>query len=127
MAELGRDCVGAIQLLNGNGETTDLFSVNYRPLSEAEIAAILRNTTAALLPGRQDDNDDLHLSIAGAQEKARRRESAGARGVKYLREGRAGLAPEHQSKPLVGNTRRTGMARCNFAFLLTRNRLKLQI
>lgn len=69
LAELGRDCVGAIQLLNGNEEPTDLFSVNYRPLCEAEIAAILRNTTAALLPGRQDDTDDLRLSIAGAQEK----------------------------------------------------------
>ncbi|EFB0118202.1 type II toxin-antitoxin system HipA family toxin, partial [Salmonella enterica] len=43
--------------------------VNYRPLSEADIATTLRNTTAISLPGRQDETDDLRLSIAGAQEK----------------------------------------------------------
>ncbi|KEY59574.1 type II toxin-antitoxin system HipA family toxin [Serratia sp. DD3] len=69
LAELGRDCVGAIQLLNVDEEPTDLFSINYRPLSDAKIATRLRNTTEALLPGRQDDTDDLRLSIAGAQEK----------------------------------------------------------
>ncbi|MBJ3537887.1 HipA N-terminal domain-containing protein, partial [Salmonella enterica subsp. enterica serovar Derby] len=69
LAELGRDCVGAIQLLNVDEEPTDLFSVNYRPLSEADIATTLRNTTAISLPGRQDETDDLRLSIAGAQEK----------------------------------------------------------
>lgn len=69
LAELGRDCVGAIQLLHADEEPTDLFSINYRPLSEAEIATTLRNTTAALLPGRQEDTGDLRLSIAGAQEK----------------------------------------------------------
>lgn len=68
LAELGRDCVGALQLLNMGEEPTDLFSVNYRPLSEVEIAATLRSTTNAL-PGRQDEVDDLRLSIAGAQEK----------------------------------------------------------
>lgn len=69
LAELGRDCVGAIQLLHADEEPTDLFSINYRPLSEAEIATTLRNTTAALLPGHQEDTGDLRLSIAGAQEK----------------------------------------------------------
>lgn len=69
LTELGKDCVGAIQLLNTDEEPTDLYSVKYRPLSESEIATTLRNTTEALLPGRQDDNDDLRLSIAGAQEK----------------------------------------------------------
>ncbi|QKJ86547.1 type II toxin-antitoxin system HipA family toxin [Paramixta manurensis] len=69
LTELGKDCVGAIQLLHEDEEPTDLFSVKYRPLSESEIATTLRNTTEALLPGRPGDSDDLHLSIAGAQEK----------------------------------------------------------
>ncbi len=69
LAELGKDCVGAIQLLNVDEDPKDLFSVNDRPLSEAEIASRLRHTTAAFLPGLQDDTDDLRLSIAGAQEK----------------------------------------------------------
>lgn len=64
LAELGRDCVGAIQLMNIDKEPTNLFSINYRPLSDAEIATRLRNTTAALLPGWQDDTDDLRLSNA---------------------------------------------------------------
>lgn len=69
LAELGKDCVGAIQLLKEGDEPTDLYCVKYRPLSESDIAATLRNTTAALLPGRQSDTGDLRLSIAGAQEK----------------------------------------------------------
>lgn len=68
LAELGRDCVGAIQLLNVDEQPADLYSVNFRPLSETEIASTLRNTSATL-PGRQDNADDLRLSIAGAQEK----------------------------------------------------------
>lgn len=68
LAELGRDCVGAIQLLHPDDEPADLFSVNYRPLSEADIAAILRNTTTSI-PGRHNNDEELRLSIAGAQEK----------------------------------------------------------
>ncbi|WP_318362983.1 type II toxin-antitoxin system HipA family toxin [Enterobacter sp.] len=69
LTELGKDCVGAIQLLHEDEEPTDLYSVKYRPLSASEIATALRNTTQVLLPGRQDDANDLRLSIAGAQEK----------------------------------------------------------
>lgn len=69
LTELGKDCVGAIQLLKEGDEPTDLYCVKYRPLSESEIAMILRNTTTASLPGRQSDTGDLRLSIAGAQEK----------------------------------------------------------
>jgi serine/threonine-protein kinase HipA len=69
LTELGKDCVGAIQLLHEDEEPTDLYSVKYRPLSASDIAATLRNTTQVLLPGRQDDANDLRLSIAGAQEK----------------------------------------------------------
>lgn len=69
LTELGKDCVGAIQLLKEGDEPTDLYCVKYRPLSESEIAQTLRNTTAASLPGRQSDTGDLRLSIAGAQEK----------------------------------------------------------
>lgn len=69
LTELGKDCVGAIQLLHPDEEPIDLYSVKYRQLSESEIATTLRNTTEALLPGRQDNSDNLRLSIAGAQEK----------------------------------------------------------
>jgi len=69
LRELGKDCVGAIQLLHVDEQPEDLFSVTARPLSEADIATTLRNTTALLQPGWQENTDDLRLSIAGAQEK----------------------------------------------------------
>lgn len=68
LAELGRDCVGAIQLLNDGEQPEGLFSIKQHSLSEASIASMLRNT-ASVLPGRHDRDDDLRLSIAGAQEK----------------------------------------------------------
>lgn len=68
LAELGRDCVGAIQLLNEGERPEGLFSIRQHPLSEPAIASMLRNT-ASVLPGRNDHDDDLRLSIAGAQEK----------------------------------------------------------
>jgi len=68
LTELGRDCVGAIQLLH-EGEYPDaLFSIRQRALSEKGVADMLRNTASGL-PGRQGQDDDLRLSIAGAQEK----------------------------------------------------------
>lgn len=69
LSELGKDCVGAIQLLHEDEAPTDLYSLKYRTLSESEVAKVLRNTTETLVPGKQDDSDDLRLSIAGAQEK----------------------------------------------------------
>lgn len=69
LTELGKDCVGAIQLLQEDEEPSDLYCVKYRPLSESEIATTLRNTTETVFSGRQDVYDDLRLSIAGAQEK----------------------------------------------------------
>lgn len=69
LAELGRDCVGAIQLLPPDAAPTDLFSISGRPLDEAEVANLLRNTTGAAILGQAGEHDDLRLSIAGAQEK----------------------------------------------------------
>lgn len=69
LAELGRDCVGAIQLLPQDEEPADLFSISGRPLDEQEIARLLRNTTSTAPLGQADAHDDLRLSIAGVQEK----------------------------------------------------------
>ncbi|MEA3120680.1 MAG: serine/threonine-protein kinase HipA [Paraburkholderia sp.] len=69
LAQLGRDCVGAIQMLPPGDEPDKLKTLEGRPLSEKEIAHLLRNTTAAPLPGEHGLVDDLRLSIAGAQEK----------------------------------------------------------
>ena len=69
LAKLGRDCVGAIQLLPEDETPFDLHAINGEPLTEAGIAQCLRNTTASQALGRDDHDTDLRLSIAGAQEK----------------------------------------------------------
>jgi serine/threonine-protein kinase HipA len=69
LAELGRDCVGAIQLLPPDEAPADLQSIAGRPLDATAVAQLLRDTTAKSGFGRHDFVDDLRLSIAGAQEK----------------------------------------------------------
>ncbi|CNH84874.1 putative transcriptional regulator [Yersinia frederiksenii] len=69
LIELGRDCVGAIQLLAENEEPTDLHSIQHQPLTEHDIAEILRNSLSDKTLGYSDHQHDLRLSIAGAQEK----------------------------------------------------------
>lgn len=69
LAKLGRDCVGAIQLLAEEEEPTDIYEINGQVLNKAQIARQLRNITSAEGLGQQDHIEDLRLSIAGAQEK----------------------------------------------------------
>ena len=69
LLKLGRDCVGAIQLLPDDEAPTDIYEINGEELSVAGIAQRLRNTTSVQALGRHDEEDDLRLSIAGAQEK----------------------------------------------------------
>lgn len=69
LAALGRDCVGALQMLPPDEAPTDLASITGRVLSESEIAQLLRGTTSTSAPGPDDPLEDLRLSIAGAQEK----------------------------------------------------------
>jgi serine/threonine-protein kinase HipA len=70
LAAVGRDCVGAIQLLPADEEPVDLFAIRGEPVNESQVAALLRNTVSPQLPGHMDDDTDLRLSIAGAQEKS---------------------------------------------------------
>ena len=69
LAKLGRDCVGAIQLLPADETPSDIYQINGDALTTAGIAQRLRNTTSAQALGQDDHDADLRLSIAGAQEK----------------------------------------------------------
>lgn len=69
LAAIGRDCVGAIQLLPAGADAGDIRRIEAEPLDEAEVANVLRHTTIARRPGEPLDNDAFRLSIAGAQEK----------------------------------------------------------
>ena len=68
LVELGRDCVGALQLLPLN-EIPDVKAILFKPLAENEIATILRNSSSIQPLGRHEELDILRLSLAGAQEK----------------------------------------------------------
>ncbi len=64
---IGRDCVGAVQLLPETEDPPSIAYITATPLSDAEIAETLRNYKSMPL-GMQNDTD-FRISIAGAQEK----------------------------------------------------------
>lgn len=71
LAAIGRDCVGAIQLMPEEQRPEDVFTVRSQPLTEAQVANLLRATASAPAALGQHDvlDDDFRISIAGAQEK----------------------------------------------------------
>jgi serine/threonine-protein kinase HipA len=67
LAAVGRDCVGALQFLP-DGEAPDPAGVIAgKPVSDADIGAMLNNLATA--PLGLGDDQDFRISIAGAQEK----------------------------------------------------------
>lgn len=72
LAAIGRDCVGAVQLLPEGMEPQGWNRVEASPLNEEQVERFLKNaTTAAPLGQRVEEggDDDFRISIAGAQEK----------------------------------------------------------
>jgi serine/threonine-protein kinase HipA len=70
LREIGRDCVGALQIIPaGDAPPTDL-RVQAEPLSDAQVAQLIRSTVQPAAYGDGDvRDDDFRISIAGAQEK----------------------------------------------------------
>lgn len=68
LASIGKDCVGAIQLIEGEPHTFK-NKINSEALSEKEIAAILRGYQHYPL-GMTGNDNEFRISIAGAQEKS---------------------------------------------------------
>ena len=70
LAEIGRDCVGALQIVPQGQDPGDPFVVEGVPLNEAGVAAEIE---AAVTPGnragQQGGEGEFRISIAGAQEK----------------------------------------------------------
>lgn len=69
LAEAGRDCAGALQILPMGTVPASVAPVQAEPLSEAQVAALLRTTTTPHVLGLADEAADLRISIAGAQDK----------------------------------------------------------
>lgn len=64
---IGRDCVGAIQLLPPDEMPADIRRIDAEPLDEADVAAILRAAPSS--QGMAGSRRDLRISLAGAQDK----------------------------------------------------------
>ncbi len=69
LAAIGRDCVGAVQLLPSGEQSKDVYTIDATPLSEAEVERALIQTVAPVSVAARAADDDLRISIAGAQEK----------------------------------------------------------
>lgn len=66
---IGRDCVGAVQLLGENEAPDDVRKIEGTPLSNTDIQTLLAQTVSRSGFGAQDDERDFRISLAGAQEK----------------------------------------------------------
>lgn len=67
LANIGRDCVGAVQIIDGEIPHFKK-DIHYEPLDEKKMASILRNYQKNPL-GMTDIDEGFRISIAGAQEK----------------------------------------------------------
>ncbi|HEV3428504.1 MAG TPA: type II toxin-antitoxin system HipA family toxin [Paraburkholderia sp.] len=66
---IGRDCVGAVQLLDEHETPAPLARIDGTPLDDAAIERLLLETSGAVQPGTGDAEEELRISLAGAQEK----------------------------------------------------------
>ncbi|MEJ8847359.1 type II toxin-antitoxin system HipA family toxin [Variovorax rhizosphaerae] len=70
LSAIGRDCVGAVQLLPAGQAPEPFDRIESEPLTDTQVAQTLRNVTADPVLGQTaGDEDDFRISIAGAQEK----------------------------------------------------------
>lgn len=70
---IGRDCVGAVQLLPVSKQPEGIFSIQVQPLDESAVEEWLLATvkpTASLMQGTSEMDNGFRISLAGAQEKA---------------------------------------------------------
>ncbi|MGH7824411.1 MAG: type II toxin-antitoxin system HipA family toxin [Candidatus Binatia bacterium] len=67
LAKVGRDCVGALQLLPDGSERGPAGAVKGRPVDEDYIARKIGDLTAT--PLGVDEDEEFRISLAGAQEK----------------------------------------------------------
>lgn len=66
---IGRDCVGAVQLLPVDAPAPDPRKLEHTPVMPEDIEAMLAGLDAHEGLGAMDGDDDFRISMAGAQEK----------------------------------------------------------
>lgn len=67
LAQIGRDCVGAMQFMHDDEEVNSQKGVTGTPVTDGEIEAILANLRG--VPLGIDPEHEFRISVAGAQEK----------------------------------------------------------
>lgn len=67
LSALGHDCVGALQFLPQDVDPGSAGTIEGKPVTGIEVAAIIQNLATA--PLGMGEDDDFRISIAGAQEK----------------------------------------------------------
>jgi serine/threonine-protein kinase HipA len=66
---IGRDCVGALQLLPDDKLPQSVTDISVMPLSNAQVEKLLLGTVSEDRFGSEAEDEDFRISIAGAQEK----------------------------------------------------------
>lgn len=69
LTAIGRDCVGAVQLTPSGKTPPDPRRIEADPITDSQVAALLRGVTEVRSLGMDDHPDEFRISIAGAQEK----------------------------------------------------------
>ncbi|MDT8283292.1 MAG: type II toxin-antitoxin system HipA family toxin [Gammaproteobacteria bacterium] len=69
LSAIGMDCVGAVQMVSNDDEPHDVRRIEGEPLSDVQIAQLLKNYRTAPLGMVEGDGCEFRISIAGAQEK----------------------------------------------------------
>ena len=69
LAAIGMDCVGAVQIVAEGTEPHDVKRIEGKPLTDSQIAQLLKNYQTAPLGMAEEDGEEFRISIAGAQEK----------------------------------------------------------
>ena len=69
LSEIGRDCIGAVQLLPADEAPAEIRTIQGQLLRSADIERLLREMTNPLAFGGAQQLRDFRFSLAGAQEK----------------------------------------------------------
>ena len=71
LEQIGRDCVGAVQLLPDGHQASDVSCIEGTSLSEAQVATLLRGLRTRTVSSITLNNhqNDLRIAISGAQDK----------------------------------------------------------
>lgn len=69
LQEIGRDCVGALQLLPEGHPPVDVRKITGQRLTDAGVAEILAGSLNPVFGQGEQAGDDFRISLAGAQEK----------------------------------------------------------